>query len=242
MTSESTKAKPPLLKYALLGAILVIAFFLYHSYGDQLTLSSLADRETQLSDYAKNNPWLAMGAVFAVYVIVTGLSIPGAAVVLTLGTAWFFGFPKALIIVSFASTAGATLAFLTSRFLLRDQIQERFHKHFEKANKALEKEGAYYLFSLRLIPVVPFFVINLVMGLTALPTRTFWWVSQLGMLPGTAIYVYTGASIPSLQELSENGIKGILTPQILAAFILLGLFPLAVKRLMKKFRGKLPTS
>jgi len=143
-------------------------------------------------------------------------------------------------LVSFASTAGATVAFLLSRYLFRDALQSRFGDRLAGFNAALESEGAFYLFTLRLIPAVPFFVINVVMGLTPLKTRTFWWVSQLGMLPGTVVYVSAGASVPSLQVLAERGVGGVLSPQLFAAFIALGLFPLIVKSVMKA--GKKPSS
>ncbi|MBT5925704.1 MAG: TVP38/TMEM64 family protein, partial [Verrucomicrobia bacterium] len=145
---------------------------------------------------------------------------------------------KGLLLVSFASTAGASMAFLLSRFFLNDLIQFKFGDRLDKFNEALKKEGAFYLFTLRLIPAVPFFVINLVMGLTPIPTRTFWWVSQLGMLPGTAVFVYAGSQFPSLSILAEKGGSGILTPQLVLAFILLGVFPIAVKKLMGRFKSK----
>ena len=124
-----------------------------------------------------------------------------------------------------------------SRFLFRDVIQHRFGDRLDNFNRALQREGPFYLFSLRLIPAVPFFVINAVMGLTPIPARTFWWVSQVGMLPGTAVYVYAGSSVPGLQRLAEKGVDAVFTPgqltQILVAFVLLGLFPYAVRGAMK---------
>lgn len=138
--------------------------------------------------------------------------------------------------MSFASTLGATLAFLLSRFLLRASIQERFGDRLRAFNDSLEREGPFYLFTLRLIPAVPFFVINAVMGLTPVRTRTFWWISQLGMLPGTVVYVYAGSSVPNLRLLAEDGINAVFSPsqmlQIIGAFALLGLFPLIVRYAM----------
>ncbi len=179
---------------------------------------------------------LVYGLALLVYVVVTGLSLPGATV-LTLVYGWYFGFIRGVVLVSFASTMGATLAFLLSRFLFRDAIQRRFGDRLAKFNEALEREGPFFLFTLRLIPAVPFFVINAVMGLTPIRTRTFWWVSQLGMFAGTIVYVYAGSSVPSLRTLSDNGINAVFTPiqltQIVIAFGLLGVFPLAVRWMMK---------
>ena len=174
-----------------------------------------------------------------VYVVVTGLSLPGAAV-LTLVYGWYFGLLRGVVLVSFASTAGATMAFLLSRFLFRDAIQKRFGDRLPSFNQSLEKEGPFFLFTMRLIPAVPFFVINAVMGLTPIRTRTFWWVSQLGMLAGTAVYVYAGSSVPDLQTLADKGIGAVFTPsqltQIVIAFVLLGVFPLIVRFAMKFIR------
>lgn len=222
------------LKVLLTVLILAGAAWAYHRYGDALSLDHLAAKEGSLKSWKKDQPLGAAFAAFAVYVLVTGLSLPGAAA-LTLFFGWFFGFALALVLVSFASTAGATLAFLVSRFLLRDLVERKFGDRLRSFQGALEREGAFYLFSLRLIPAVPFFVINLVMGLTPLKTRTFWWVSQVGMLPGTAVYVYAGAQFPGLQKLADQGPSGIFSHQLILAFVLLGLFPIAVKRLMARF-------
>ena len=155
---------------------------------------------------------------------------------------WYFRFGPGLILVSFASTMGATLAFMLSRFLFRDFIQSRFGDRLNSFNQSLEREGPFFLFTLRLVPAVPFFVINAVMGLTPIKTRTFWWVSQLGMLAGTIVFVYAGSSVPSLQTLADKGINAVFTPrqftQILLAFVLLGVFPLAVRWGMKLFSPK----
>lgn len=232
--SDKPKAHP-LVKPGFLLAIVLAAVAGFLQFGDAFSLDFLISKEEALQKFKLDHPWLIAGVVFLIYVAATGLSLPGAAI-LTPVVAWFFGFWQGFLLVSFASTAGATLAFLISRFLLRDSIELRFGERLKKFNDALEREGAFYLFTLRLIPVVPFFVINLVMGLTALKTRTFWWVSQMGMLPGTAVYVYAGSRFPSLQKLADEGAGGILTPQIIIAFVILGIFPIAVKKLMAKFR------
>ncbi|MEM6690562.1 MAG: TVP38/TMEM64 family protein [Planctomycetota bacterium] len=217
----------------------VIAFVIaYTQFGEYLSIESLAKQESQLREFQKDNPLLVYGLAFLIYVTVTGLSLPGAAV-LTLVYGWYFGFTRGLLLVSFASTAGATLAFLLSRFLLRDSIQNRFGERLESFNSSLEREGPFFLFTLRLIPAVPFFVINAVMGLTPIRASTFWWVSQLGMLPGTMVYVYAGSRVPNLQTLADDGINAVFTPrqliQILIAFALLGLFPLVVRYTLKFF-------
>lgn len=168
-----------------------------------------------------DNPALTIAVFFAIYVAVTALSLPGA-VILTLVGGAIFGFTTGLIVISFASTIGATLAFLISRMLLREWVQGKFGQYLATINKGIEKDGLFYLLTLRLIPAVPFFVINLVMGLTPMKARTFYWVSQLGMLPGTAVYVNAGAQLGQVQELS---VSGILTPGLIGSFVLLGIFP-----------------
>ncbi len=222
-------------KLLVLAAIVGAAAVFYFQFRDSLTLSALAQKESALRGLQQTQPVLVYGVAFAIYVAVTGLSLPGAAA-LTLLCGWLFGFWRGVLLVSFASTAGATVAFLVSRFLLRDSIQRKFGDRLATFNRALEQEGAFYLFMLRLIPAVPFFVINVVMGLTPVGVSTFWWVSQLGMLPGTAVYVYAGASVPDLNTLAQKGATGILSPQLLIAFVLLGLFPLLLKKVIAMFR------
>ena len=247
MNSIDSQSKPAktnsnsALKLMVLVGVVAIAGYLYSQYGDALSLESLAAKEDQLRAYQDTHAIQGAFLSFLVYVTVTGLSLPGAAV-LTLGLGWLLGFGKGLLVVSFASTAGATLAFLFSRFLLRDSMMNRFGDRLKTFNSSLEQEGPFYLFSLRLIPVIPFFVINLVMGLTPIRASTFWWVSQVGMLPATAVYVYAGSTFPSLGELAENGIKGILRPELLVAFVILGLFPLIVKKLLNRAKPQPVTS
>ena len=225
----------PWSKLAVLGALLAAIVVGYTQFGDSLSLARIGEQESSLREYQAANPVLVYGVAFAIYVAVTGLSLPGAAA-LTLVFGWYFGFVPALILVSFASTTGASIAFLMSRYILRGSIQSQFGDRLSTFNDALERDGAFYLFTLRLVPAVPFFVINLVMGLTPLALGTYWWVSQVSMFPGTAVYVYAGATVPDLQTLSEQGVSGILSPQLLAAFVLLGVFPLVVKSVMKRIR------
>lgn len=246
-STETTTATSPRSKRS--STIKLIVFLLvaaaaavgYWKFGDALTLDNLASKETALRDAKATTPLLVFGIGFLIYVLVTGLSLPGAAV-LTLASGWFFGLWQGTLLVSFASTTGATLAFLFSRYLFRDTIQRRFGDRLEKFNAALEKEGPFYLFTLRLIPVVPFFVINLVMGLTPIRTWSFWWVSQVGMLAGTVVYVYAGASVPSLEEMAERGMSGVLSPQVIIAFVILGLFPITVKKIMARVRSRRETA
>ncbi|TWT78912.1 TVP38/TMEM64 family inner membrane protein YdjZ [Planctomycetes bacterium CA13] len=223
-------------RVALFLTVVVVVLIAYTQFGDLLSLESLAKQESQLRSFQANHPVLVYGAAFTVYVVVTGLSLPGAAV-LTLVYGWYFGMLRGFPLISFASTAGATMAFLLSRFLFREAIQKRFGERLVSFNEALEREGPFFLFTLRLIPAVPFFVINAVMGLTPIKTFTFWWVSQVGMLAGTAVYVYAGSSVPDLQTLADKGIGAVFSPnqlsQILIAFVLLGLFPLIVRFVMK---------
>ncbi|MEO1979979.1 MAG: TVP38/TMEM64 family protein [Fuerstiella sp.] len=235
-TEQNTDRKSkPYLKLFVLATVVTAVVCGYTQYGDTLTLDNLAQQETELREYQQQHPVLIYGLAFGVYVAVTGLSLPGATV-LTLVYAWYFGLIRGIVLVSFASTMGATLAFLLSRYLLRETIQNRFGEKLEAFNRNLEKEGAFYLFTLRLIPAVPFFVINVVMGLTPMKTRTFWWVSQVGMFAGTIVYVYAGSSVPDLATLAQKGASGILSPQLIAAFVVLGLFPLVVKKLVARFK------
>ncbi|MGI0116105.1 dihydrolipoyl dehydrogenase [Zooshikella sp. RANM57] len=169
---------------------------------------------------------------FVIYVAVTGLSLPGAAL-MTLVAGVIFGLLHGTILVSFASTIGATLAFLLSRTLLHDWVQSRFSSYLKTINQGIRQEGAFYLFTLRLIPAIPFFVINLVMGLTPIRTGRFFIVSQVGMLPGTIVYVGAGASLTQVEALS---IKGVLQPEIIAAFLLLGIFPWLAKAVITRWK------
>ena len=223
-------------KLALLALVMGASASLFLLFRGSLTLENLAAREGHLREYYQTHPRLVLSLAFLIYVGVTGLSLPGAAP-LSVVYAWYFGFWHAMILISFASTLGATLAFLLSRYLLRDLIQSRFGERLVSFNANLEKEGAFYLFTLRLIPAVPFFVINLVMGLTPMKTRTFWWVSQVGMVAGTAVFVWAGSSVPSLEELARKGVAGLITPQLFAAFLLLGTFPLIVRKSVDYFRS-----
>lgn len=221
-------------RIAIVLCVLVVGGLTFWWFRDRLSLEYLASQELVLRKYQQTQPILSAVLAISIYILVTGFSLPGA-VVLTLACAWFFGFWQALLIVSLGSTAGATMAFLLTRYLLRDWVQQRFAEKLSSINSAFDREGPFYLFTLRLIPAVPFFVINAVMGLTKIRAVTFWWVSQLGMLPGTIAYVYAGASVPSLETLAKKGVGSIVSWQLLSAFVVLGLLPIAVKRIMQSY-------
>jgi pyruvate/2-oxoglutarate dehydrogenase complex dihydrolipoamide dehydrogenase (E3) component/uncharacterized membrane protein YdjX (TVP38/TMEM64 family) len=208
----------------LLGIGGLIAAFFAFDLGRFLTLEAIKASQQTFAAWFATSPWLVAGAYFLIYVAVTALSLPGAAV-MTLAGGAFFGLWTGLLLVSFASSIGATLAFLVSRFLLRDSVQRRFGGRLAAINAGIAKDGALYLFTLRLVPVFPFFVINLVMGLTPIGTWTFYWVSQLGMLAGTLVYVNAGTQLAQLDSLA-----GILSPALLGSFVLLGIFPLLAKK------------
>ncbi|MGB8145260.1 MAG: FAD-dependent oxidoreductase [Chromatiaceae bacterium] len=209
----------------LLITALIVVFFTF-DLDRLLTLDALKAGQATFATWYEASPWLVAGAYLLVYVAVTALSLPGAAV-MTLAGGALFGLWVGTLLVSFASSIGATLAFLVSRWLLRDWVQARYGERLAAVNAGIAKDGALYLFTLRLVPVFPFFVINLLMGLTPIKTRTFYWVSQLGMLAGTLVYVNAGTQLARLDSLS-----GILSPGLVASFALLGVFPLLAKRLV----------
>ena len=225
---RSTRAK-----LAVLLVVLMVVIIGYLWVSEGLSFEVVARQESNLRGYQQAHPLFTYGVAFLVYVTVTGVSLPGASV-LTLVFGWLFGFWSGLLLVSFASTSGASLAFLLSRHVLGRVIQSWYGARLQTFRDALARDGALYLFILRLIPAVPYTGINLVMGLTSIGLGTFWWVSQLGMLPATVVYVSAGATVPDLQTLSERGVAGILSPELLGAFALLGLFPLLVKLALKR--------
>ena len=224
-------------KLAVLVVVGLVIAVAYLKYGDTFSAAALAERESELRQYQAEHPLLVYGIAFITYVVVTGLSLPGAAG-MSLIYGWYFGLWRGVPLVSFASTAGATVAFLLSRYVARETIQNRFGEKLAGFNEALRREGAFYLFTLRLIPAAPFWMINLIMGLTPIRTWTYWWVSQLGMFPATIVFVYAGSSLPNLQTFADKGIGAVLSPrqltQIVVAFVLLGIFPLAVRKVMQR--------
>ena len=216
------------IKNLLLIAVftIVVALFFVFDLQKYLTLEYLKSSKAFFISSYEKSPILVLGSYFLFYIVITAFSLPGA-VWMTLGGGAFFGLFAGTAIVSFASSIGATIAMLISRFLLRDWVQSRFEKQMQIINAGINKDGGFYLFTLRLVPAVPFFVINLGIGLTPLRAGTFYWVSQLGMLPGTLVYINAGSELGKIHSLGE-----ILSPTLIASFVLLGIFPLLVKKML----------
>jgi pyruvate/2-oxoglutarate dehydrogenase complex dihydrolipoamide dehydrogenase (E3) component/uncharacterized membrane protein YdjX (TVP38/TMEM64 family) len=208
----------------ILLCALIGGFFLFDLH-HVLTLDGIKGSLGEFQRWRAASPLLAVGVFFAIYVLVTALSLPGAAVMTLVGGA-LFGLLWGTVIISFASSIGALCAFLVSRYLLQDTVQSKFGDRLKTLNTGIEKDGAFYLFTLRLVPIFPFFMINLLMGLTPIRARTFYWVSQIGMLAGTLVYVNAGTQLGQLESLS-----GILSPGLILSFALLGIFPLLARKL-----------
>jgi len=223
-----------LLQRLFIVSAIVVAVLLFKvlGLGQYLTLDYLKASQDTFAQLYSENRLAVIAAYMAIYIAVTALSLPGAAV-MTLAGGAMFGFWLGFIVVSFASTIGATLACLVARFLLRDWVQKKFGDKLSAMNKGIEKEGPFYLFSLRLVPIFPFFVINMAMGLTNMKLLTFYWVSQIGMLPGTMAYVNAGKELGRIESLS-----GILSPGLIISFVILGLFPITVKKLLTFYKKK----
>ncbi len=215
----------------ILIAVLFFGFF-YFDLDNLLTLEGLKHGLIQFEELKAEQPIMVGGAFLLLYVLVTALSLPGAAV-MTLAAGALFGLFWGTVIVSFASSIGATMAFLVSRYLLNDAVQNRFSDRLKPINEGIKKDGAFYLFTLRLVPVFPFFLINLLMGLTPIRAATFYWVSQVGMLAGTLVYVNAGTQLAQLDSLS-----GILSPSLLLSFVLLGVFPLIAKKILAVVKAR----
>lgn len=202
---------------ALLAAAIAAYFWL--DLGQYLSLDAFKAQQAQIIAAKDANPLLYIGGFFLIYVVVTALSLPGAAI-MSLVAGALFGVITGTIIVSFASSIGATLAFLSARFLLRDWVQSKFGERLKAIDDGIARDGAMYLFTIRLIPLFPFFVVNLLMGLTRIKTRTFYWVSQIGMLPATVVFVNAGTQISKIDSPA-----GLLSPTLIGSFVLLGIFP-----------------
>ena len=209
----------------ILAALLMVSVigFFYFDGGDYLSFASVQSLQGVLLDQVAADPMLAALGFAAMYVMITALSLPGAAI-LTLLAGALFGLIEGLLLASFASTLGATLAMLAARFIFRDWVALKFQDRLRRINAGMDKDGARYLLSLRLVPAVPFFLINLAMGLTRIRVSTFFWVSQLGMLPGTLIYVNAGVQIGALESAA-----GILSIELIASLVLLALLPWLMK-------------
>ena len=214
-------------KIGLVAAVVaLIAAFFFFDLGRFLTLDAVKAAQQDFADYYAQNTVTVLAGYFVAYVLIAALSLPGAVPMTLIGGA-VFGFWTGLVVISFASTLGATLACMVSRYLLGGWVQNRFGDRLGALNQGLEREGAFYLFTMRLIPIFPFFLINLAMGLTKMPLFTFYWVSQLGMLPGTAVFVNAGTQLATIESAGD-----ILSLRIILSFALLGIFPIAAKKIM----------
>jgi uncharacterized membrane protein YdjX (TVP38/TMEM64 family) len=219
-------------KYGLLGLIvLIIIIMKYIGVDEYLTFYYIKTQQLQLQGYYEQHQGITIIIYFLIYIITTALSIPGATILTLLGGS-LFGFSFALLVISFASTIGATLSFLISRFILKDFIEKRFASKFKIINDGVEKEGGLYLFSLRLVPVVPFFIINLAMGLTNIGVVKYFFISQLGMLAGTAVYVNAGVQLSSLKSIGD-----VMNFEIFISLAILGVFPLFAKKVVGFLRA-----
>jgi len=212
-------------------ASLIVSYFIF-DLGQYLSLEYLkASRERFQGLYAEHT-FAVIGVYFLIYVTATALALP-AATVITLAGGALFGVVTGTVVVSFASSIGAVVAFVVSRYLLRDWVQNKFGDKLEKINQGIEKDGAFYLFTLRLIPVFPFFVINTVIGLTPMRLFTYYWVSQIGMFPATVVYVNAGKELGQIDSLS-----GLLSPSLIISFAILGIFPLVMKKVLGLYQAK----
>ncbi|NIM06169.1 MAG: TVP38/TMEM64 family protein [Armatimonadetes bacterium] len=225
--------KSTIKKIAVVGVVvaLVVAFFAF-DLRQYLTLSYIKESQEKFQALYAEHQAAVIAAYMAIYILVTSLSLPGAAV-MTLAGGAMFGLMVGTIVVSFASTIGATIACVVSRFVLRDWVQAKVGDRLKSVNEGIEREGAFYLFTMRLIPAIPFWLINLTMGLTRMRMWTFYWVSQVGMLAGTIVYVNAGKEIARIESPS-----GILSPRLIGSFVLLGLFPITAKKLLALYRRK----
>lgn len=216
----------------LTAAIVVAATcFLYRGE----LLGAAVDAADRMREWSRSHPIAAPILLFMAYVVSNGISIPSV-IALSVLSGWLLGVWEGLVIASFGAAAGATIAFLISRYLLRDAIAERWPRLVARADEMVARDGVYYVLSLRLVHVIPAWLVNLVMGCTKIPVVTFWWATQIGMLPAIALYVYVGANLPSLAQLKEHGVSSILTPTEIGVFIILALIPLALRQVIRRRR------
>lgn len=220
-------------QWIILGVIvaLIAAFFAFDLH-QILTLENFQRHRNTVVDFYQQNTLVTILLFAACYVAVTGLSLPGAGI-MTIVAGAIFDLLVGVVIVSFASTIGASIAFLLARHLFRDIVQRKFTNALQPINQGIEREGAFYLFALRLVPAFPFFAINVAMALTPIRLWTFYWVSQIGMLAGTFVYVNAGQQVGQLDSLS-----GILSPMLIGSFVLLGIFPLVAKKTLELAKKK----
>ncbi|GBE05660.1 MAG TPA: TVP38/TMEM64 family protein [Nitrospirae bacterium] len=216
----------------VLVIILLIAVFKVFNLGEYFSLAYIKESQEKFDLLYAEHRVTVIAVYMLIYIVMAALSLPGA-VIMGLAGGALFGFIVATVAVSFSSTIGATLACFVSRFILRDWMQGKFGDKLKTVNRGIEKEGPFYLFTLRLIPMFPFWLINLVMGLTKMRLRTFFWVSQIGMLPGTMVFVNAGKELGKIDSPS-----GIFSPGLILSFVILGLFPIAVKKLMALYKSR----
>ncbi|MXW07004.1 MAG: TVP38/TMEM64 family protein [Gammaproteobacteria bacterium] len=224
-------------KLALAAAVIVcIGLFFFLPLNEYLSFEYLQQQRNAIVDLYLAHPILFIATYIAVYVVLTGLSIPSATLLTLIGGA-VFGTVTGTVVVLSASTLGAICAFVLARYVLRDYVQEKFSKYLGQVNRGVAEEGAFYLFGLRVVPVVPYFVVNFVMALTPIRLWTYYWVTQLGMLPGTVLYVNSGKELGKLQSAS-----GILSWTLILSLVALGLFPLVAKKLVDLARSRIRKS
>ena len=224
--------KQNLIKALTLLAVVLMFAFAYPHIQEYASLSHIKSRQADFMAYYDANRLPVLAGYFLLYVVVTALSLPGAAIMTVLAGA-LFGLFTGVVLVSFASALGATLAFLVARFLFGDSLQKKYGDKLKKINDGVAREGAFYLFTMRLIPAFPFFLINLLMALTTMPALTFYWVSQIGMLAGTVVFVYAGTELAKI-----NDLKDVLSPTLVAAFVAVGILPLAAKKAVAILRAR----
>ena len=221
------------IRWIIVAVLAVAAFAIWRSgLLAELNLQGLKARQESLAAWVSVNHWIALGSFFLIYIAVTSLSLPGA-VILTLAAGALFGLFEGTVLVSFASSIGATVAFLASRFVLRDSLRAKYGQRLRAFDEGIERDGSFYLFTMRLVPAFPFFLVNLLAGLTTLKTGVFYLVSQIGMLPGTIAFVYAGTQLAKIDSLS-----GILSPGLIGAFVLLGILPLLMRWLTRWIKAR----
>jgi len=220
-------------KIILISTVLILfSSYFYFDLGNFLSLGYIKESQNSFQSHYLENPITTLLIFFIIYTLITAVSFPGAAV-LTLLAGALFGIVVGTIVVSFASTIGATIAMLFSRYMFHDYVKEKLKKSYKKINDGIKKEGAFYLFTLRLVPIFPFFLINIAMGLTNMKLWTYYWISQIGMFAGTIVYVNAGSQLSNI-----NSLSGILSFNIIVSFVILGVFPYIAKKSIEIYKNK----
>lgn len=216
--------------FLLLIGVIIVTVFVSFDLHRFLTLEYLRSSEVSLRQFQQNHPYTLMWAYFVVYFVVAAFALPGV-LVSTVAGGFLFGLVQGTILVSFASTLGATASFLVARYVFRDWIEKKYGDKLHAVNDGIEREGGFYLFSMRLIPLFPYFLINVVMGLSQMKLKTFYWVSQAGMLPVSFVLVNAGKELGKIESLS-----GIIRPGLIASFVVLGLLPITTRKIISILR------